>query len=91
LLGKRRSPYDFVFEIVHGCEEPIGKTDLYHIIKTAYADFERWLNTAIRFKLIEEVLGNQYHTTQKGRDFLKAWERLQTFLTEKDEVFQDAL
>jgi len=86
-----RNSYDLIAEIVKSCREPIGKTNILHEIRATHTIFERWLNMAVRFKLIEEVLGNQYHTTQKGRNFLKAWERLQTFLTEKDEVFQDAL
>jgi predicted transcriptional regulator len=81
LLGKRRSPYDFLFEIVQACRFPAGKTDLYHIIRTTHGDFERWLNVAMQLKLIE-VVNDKYHPTQKGENFLTAWQEiLQTFLT----------
>jgi len=82
MLGKRRTYYDIVVEIVNTCQTPIGKTDLYYKIKTQFSLFELWLNTSLRFKLIKNV-GSKYHTTGKGINFLKAWAGLQTFLKEE--------
>jgi len=84
LFGKRRNPYDFLFEITQACRFPATKTDIYHIVKTTYEDFQRWLNVALQVKLIEATAqGNKYLITQKGHGFLTKWQELQTFLKEE--------
>jgi len=83
LLGQRRTIYDFLVEIVEGCQETIGKADLYHKIRTQYTIFERVFNTAIRFKLIETIGNSKYQATRKGIEFLVQWAKLQNFLIEE--------
>jgi len=79
LLGKRRTSYEFIVQMVKACLRPIGKTELYYIIKTRHTDFERWLDKAIGFRLIENV-DNKLRATEKGINFLNAWAEVQTFL-----------
>lgn len=82
MIDRRRTAYDFLVEIVEACREPIGKTDLYHKIGTQFNILERWVNAALKFKLIENVV-ERFRTTEKGINFLKKWAELQTFLKEE--------
>lgn len=79
MLGSRRSNYEFLQQIVEGCLETIEITDLYHKIKTQHSILMRWLNTAIKFKLVERI-GNKYQTTEKGKLFLVKWEHVLALL-----------
>jgi len=81
-VAKRRTAYDFLAEITETCQKPIGKTRLYHKIGATYRVFKGWLNAAIQLKLIENI-GNKYHTTQKGQNFLSKWRELQAILKEE--------
>jgi len=79
---KKRTAYDLLQGVVEACLEPTSLTDLYFKIKTTYTVLTIKLNTALRFRLIE-TLGEKYHTTQKGINFLNAWANVQTFLKEE--------
>lgn len=76
----RRSHYDMLVEIVTRCQEPITESDLYHLIKSSHDIYSQQRDTALRYKLIKKVPPNKYESTPKGRDFLAAWSKVQTFL-----------
>jgi len=80
MLGKRRTSYDILHEIVEDCKEPIGKTDLYHKLKTQFGLLEHWTGVALELELIQ-LHGNMYQTTIKGHEFLQKWAELQTILS----------
>jgi len=82
MLGKNRTAYDLVQEIVEACLQPSTLFDLFHKIKTSYTILNDRLNIALHFRLVEN-LGEKYRATQKGINFLNAWANVQTFLKEE--------
>ena len=93
MLGSRRSNYDFVVEILQICVDPIEITKLYHKVKTQHSILMRWLNIGLNCGLVENFIvkrqegcrrseQSKYQTTQKGRDFLELWIKVQTFIEE---------
>jgi len=82
MLEKRRNAYEILQEIVEACLEPIESTALYFKIRTSNRVLTSKVNIALRLKLLENSR-NKYMATQKGRAFLKAWAKVQTFLKEQ--------
>jgi len=82
-MGKRRTRYEFLVEIAEGCQKPIGKTDLYHKVKTQHHILTRWLNEAEELKLVEKI-GDRYLTTRKGLEFLAEWQKLKNLMQVND-------
>jgi len=83
---QRRTSYDNLVSTVQGCVKPIGKTDLYYKLKTSFDVFNRWLNLAMRYRLIEDVgepTCSKFQITAKGAKFLEKWAELQNFLKEE--------
>lgn len=85
MLEKKRTVYDLLQEIVEACQEPIELTDLFYKVRTTYSVLTSKLNIAIRLGLVKNI-DQKYHTTPKGKDFLDAWERVQTLLKEEQKI-----
>jgi len=64
------------------CEKPTRKGNLFFKMETSHEVLNRWLNEALRRKLIENT-DHMFQTTPKGLAFVKAWKKLQKFLQEE--------
>jgi len=82
MLGKHRTAYDYLAEIMRACSEPIGITALCYKTKSHYSVVSKWLKLATNHRLID-CQEKKHQTTVKGHRFLQKWDELQTFLKEE--------
>ncbi len=83
LSSKRRSSFEIIASILEASRQSISKTQLMLRCKLSFPQMQRYLDLTIQSELISaENNGGKvsYKTTAKGRECLKAFERMRSLV-----------
>ena len=78
----RRTRHELLVQMLTACLKPVTISKMLDRVKTSGTLIYKLLEDAQRFKLIDHTKG-KYHTTGKGKGFLRAWDNAMSLLKEE--------
>jgi len=66
-------------EVLCACSKPIMKTDILYKVRLTAGKLTSIMDKMLHAGLLIQV-DDRYYITEKGRDFIRTWRKIQSFL-----------